>query len=180
MNTGQTLLSIGALILLGMSVLVTNRTSLQHGTIINTTEVGIYAVSLAQAKIEEASGKAFDKYSATDTAGMGNVITYLNQLTAAGALGREGTETYPDFNDFDDYKYFSGNNPYKMWIDGVDSFYVQTYVAYVDSVPPFNEVNYPTWHKKMIVKVWPSISPWVTGARDTVMMTYIYSYWWFR
>lgn len=178
MNTGQTLLSVGALILLGVTVLVTNRTSLQHGTIINSTEVGIYAVSLAQAKIEEAAGKAFDKYSASDTAGNGNVITSLAQLSTT--LGKEAGETYPDFDDFDDFNYYSGNNPYKIWVDGVDSFYVQTTVVYVDTTNPDVTVGTPTWNKKLTVKVWPSVSPWATGKPDTVTMTYIYSYWWFR
>jgi hypothetical protein len=180
MNTGQTLLSVGAVVLLGMTVLMTNRTSLQHGTIINSTEVGIYAVSLAQAKIEEAAGKAFDTYSSSDTAGNGNVITALSQLTPYNKLGIESGEVYPNFDDFDDYNYFSGNNPYKMWVDGVDSFYVQTSVCYVDTTAPDVPVNYSTWSKRMTVKVWPSVSPWATGKPDTVTMKYIYTYWWFR
>ena len=108
MNTGQTLLTIGALILLSISVVSTNRNSLQHGAIINQTEISLYSVSLAQAKIEEASGKAFDTYSSSDTLDAGAAITSLSQLSTT--LGTEGGETYTNFDDIDDYNYFSGTN----------------------------------------------------------------------
>ncbi len=182
MNTGQTILSLGAVLLWSVTVLLTNRSSLQHGTIINQTQIDIYAVSLAQAKIEEASGKAFDKFSASDTAGNGNVITSLTQLTDPNALGKETGENYPDFNDFDDYNYFSGNNPLKVYVPGVDTFRVQTTICYVDTTAPDVKVSTRTWHKKMVVKVWPTVSPWTSDTQkpDTVIMTYIYSYWWFR
>jgi hypothetical protein len=189
MNTGQTIMTIGALMLLGMSVLTTNRASLQHGAIINQTEVDIYAVSLAEAKIEEASGKAFDHFSSTDTAGSGAVITALTQLSST--LGKESDDTVSAgppmhyyFDDFDDYNYYSGNNPFRLYVDGVDTFHIQTTVFYVDTTNPNVDAGTRTWHKKMIVKVWPTITAWgdSTGKAkpDTVTMSYIYSYWWFR
>ncbi|MCX6143669.1 MAG: hypothetical protein NTZ35_10635 [Ignavibacteriales bacterium] len=182
MNTGQTILSLGAVILWSVTVLLTNRASLQHGTIINQTQIDIYAVSLAQAKIEEASGKSFDKYSATDTMGNGNPITSLSQLADPSLLGKEAGEVYPDFNDFDDYNYFTGSNPFKVYVPGVDTFRIQTTVCYVDTSDPGGKASVRTWHKKMVVKVWSTISPWSadTPQPDTVVMTYIYSYWWFR
>jgi len=179
MNTGQTLLTIGALILLSISVVSTNRNSLQHGAIINQTEISLYSVSLAQAKIEEASGKAFDTYSSSDTLDAGAAITSLSQLSTT--LGTEGGETYPNFDDIDDYNYFSGNNPYKFNVPGVDSFRIQTTVFYVDSANPAVAVGTRTWHKRIIVKVWPTVTPWgdANPKPDTVTMSYIYSYWCF-
>jgi hypothetical protein len=185
MNTGQTILTIGALMLLSISVMSTNRSSLQHGAIINQTEVSLYAVSLAQAKIEEASGQAFDAYSSTDTAEAGAVITAVTQLSST--LGKETGETYTsqsvnNFDDFDDYNYFSGTNPYTLHVAGVDTFHIQTTVFYVDTTNPEAAVGTRTWHKRMIVKVWPTVTPWggADPKPDTVTMSYIYSYWWFR
>jgi len=182
---GQTMLTIGAIMLLGMTVLNTNRASLQHGSIIAMTEVGIYATSLAQAKIEEAEGRAFDQFSASDSMGSGNVITLLSELSTV--MGKETGDVYGEkngFNDFDDYNDFSGNNPYKVYITWVDTFRIQTTVFYVDTSNPNVAVTGPTWHKKMIVKVWPTVTPWgedkAHSRPDTVTMTYIYSYWWFR
>jgi hypothetical protein len=184
MNTGQTMLTIGALMLLGVSVMMTNRSSLQHGAIINQTEISLYAVSLAQAKIEEASGKAFDTWSSSDTLDMGSAITSLTQLSTT--LGKEAGESYTsehvnNFDDFDDYNYFSGSNPYRLYVAGVDTFRIQSTVFYVDTANPEAAVGTRTWHKRMIVKVWPTVTPW-GGANpkpDTVTMSYIYSYFWF-
>ncbi len=171
--------------LLGFTVLLTNRSSLQFGTVISQTEIDIYSVSLAESIIEEAAGKAFDHYSASDTAGSGSVITALTQLTDPGALGKEADDTYPNFDDFDDYNSWS-NTPYVMYVAGVDSFHIKAEVFYVDTTDPDLKLSTRTWHKKMIVKVWPTIAPWGETASsgqakpDTVIMSYLYSYWWFR
>ena len=189
MNTGQTILTIGALMILGMTVLMTDRSSLQHGAIITQTEIDIFAVSLAQAKIEEASGKVFDRFSAPDISGNTNVITSLSQLSSVTELGRESDDTVAAgppmhyyFDDFDDYNYYSGNNPFKLYVAGVDTFRIQTTVFYVDTTNPGANAGTRTWHKRLIVKVWPSVAPWgdANPKPDTVIMSYTYSYWWFR
>ncbi len=139
MNTGQTILTIGALVLLGFTVLLTNRGSLQDGAIINQTEVDIYSVSLAESIIEEASGKAFDHYSASDTAGNGNVITALSQLSTTLGKESDDTLTYSPahyyFDDFDDYNTFS-SRPFVQYVSGVDSFHIWASVFYVDHYKP--------------------------------------------
>jgi hypothetical protein len=182
-GTGQTILTVGALVLLGSTVLLTNRSSLQHGTIINQTEIDIYSVSLAESIIEEAAGKYFDKYSSSDSAESGSVITALSQLTDPTLLGKETGEVYPNFDDCDDYNSWS-TTPYTMYVQGVDSFHIQAKVFYVDTTNPDVDVKTRSWHKKMIVKVWPTITPWGDSLGkakpDTITMSYLYSYWWFR
>lgn len=185
MNTGQTLLTIGALVLLSMTVLLTNRSTLQYGTIINQTEVDIYSVSLAQSIIEEAAGKAFDRFSASDTAGNGNVITALSQLTDWNHLGTEGDDNYTGgsgFDDFDDYNAWNAT-PYNWYMPGApDTFRIKAEVFYIDTANPDLDIKMRSWHKKMIVKVWPTIVPWgdANAKPDTVVLSYIQSYWWFR
>ena len=187
MGTGQTILTMGALLLLGFTVLLTNRSSLQFGAVINQTEINIYSVSLAESVIEEAAGKAFDHYSASDTVASGSCITNLSQLTDPLLLKKETDDFYTDANhnydDFDDYNSWSVT-PYVTYVAGVDSFHIKAEVFYVDTTNPDLKVLTRTWHKKMIVKVWPTITPWgdSTGKAkpDTVVMSYIYSYWWFR
>jgi hypothetical protein len=188
-GTGQTILTIGALMLLGFTVLLTNRSSLQFGTVINQTEINIYSVSLAESIIEEAAGKTFDHYSASDTMASGPVITALTQLTDPTLLGKESddyyTETNHNFDDFDDYNSWSVT-PYVTYVAGVDSFHIKADVFYVETTDPDLKVSTRTWHKKMIVKVWPTIAPWgetkASGKAkpDTVILSYLYSYWWFR
>jgi hypothetical protein len=55
-------------------------------------------------------------------------------------------------------------------------------VFYVDTANPDLDVKTRSWHKKMIVKVWPTMAPWgdQNAKPDTVVLSYIQSYWWFR
>lgn len=171
MNTGQTLLTIAALILLGTTIVTTNRTSFQHGVILQQTEIGLYAVSLAQGLIEEASGKAFDTYTAqpADT----TLITQIATLTTDLSItpGPESGEVYPDFDDFDDYH---STTPRNVYITGVDTLKIWATVFYVNPSNPNVSAVGRTWHKRMLVSV--------TGPSmlDTIKVPYIFSYWYFR
>jgi hypothetical protein len=167
-NTGQTLLSIGALVLLGSVIVSANRSSLQHGVILQQTEIGVYAVSLAIGRIEEATGKSFDEFTAPDDSGDTDTATSLTQLTST--LGPESGEVYPDFDDIDDFN----NLTTTVYIAGVDTMRIHSTVAYVSPSNPDLLLTTRTWHKKLTV--------YVTGSatRDTVRISSIFSYWWFR
>jgi hypothetical protein len=79
MNTGQMLLTICALVLLGTTVLTLNRNTLNEGTILRQTESGIYAVSLATSYIQKALSLDFDEGTVTRPA---SVATNLDPATA--------------------------------------------------------------------------------------------------
>ena len=66
MNTGQSLLSIGALLLLSVTVLRVNNNILTTDTVIQDSKFGILATSLATSVIEKANKKAFDANTAED------------------------------------------------------------------------------------------------------------------
>ncbi len=162
MNTGQSMLAIGAIILLSVLVLRVNNNLLSTGDVMNQSKFGVLATSLASSIIEEASNKAFDEV----TIG-GNSLTDKTLLTAT--LGKEG-EVYPDFDDFDDF------NGYKDTVRNLPSadFYVSCAVNYVSVSPPnINISASPTWHKQITVTV---TSPY---SQDTVRLSSIYSYWFF-
>ena len=97
MNTGQTMLTIGAMILLSMVLLRINNNFLNTNTVMMENKFGVLALSLATSYIEEATGKAFD------AATVDQPVTALNDLTAPSSLGHAGSEVYPNFNDFDDF-----------------------------------------------------------------------------
>lgn len=164
MNTGQMLITIGAMFLLSMVVINTNKTFLSTGDVMYNTKFNVLATSIATSVIEEANSKSFD--SITDT----TYITDASFLTDPSKLGPETGETVNTFNDFDDY-----NNYVK-----VDStmpaakFKVLCRVGYVQPSNPDNFVNYKTFHKGIKVTVSsPSMS-------DTVRMSQIFSYWFYR
>jgi hypothetical protein len=185
MNTGQTILTIGAIVLMGLTVISVNSSSLQHGAVLMQTKIGVYAISLAQSTIEDASGKAFDEASVisdipTDASG-------LALLTAYNALGPEENSTFAPplyvehandkstFDDFDDFNNFRESK----FVAGVDTMKIVSTVMYIDPANPDGSTNTKFWDKKINVKVWrPSYE---TNARqDTVKMSYIFSYWIFR
>jgi len=97
MNTGQSLFSIGALLLLSISILRVNNSILTTNTIMQDSKLGVLGISLATSLIEEANRKAFDAASAEDA------VNNLGDLTLPTSLGPALGETPDLFNDFDDY-----------------------------------------------------------------------------
>lgn len=162
MNTGQMMLTAGAVVLLGMTVITINNSFSNHGFILQQTEIGIYKVSLGMSVLEEAMGKAFDELSIdTDL-----IATTSLTLT----LGKEVGENYPDYDDFDDFNNYSR----KQGIYGVDSLSVLSKVNYVDPATPNVISASRTWHKRITVSVWGSVQP------DTINFYHVFSYWSFR
>jgi len=175
MNTGQMMLTIGAIFLLSMVILTTNRGLIATNTTMVDNRYGILAVSIATSTIERATSKAFDHN--TDTL----AINSTSSLTNVNALGIETGENinFPEnFNDFDDY------NCYKT-IPKVDTlkfegtnrkiiFNTFCRVDYVNQNSPNTISSIRTWHKRMVVSVI------ATGMTDTIKMSSVYSYWYFR
>lgn len=168
MNTGQTILTIVAVVLLGTNVVSVNRSALQHGIVLQQTEIGLFAVSAATSLLEEAQGKAFDKASVLDE------LLATTQLTPPDSLGPEPGEAHGDplgdFNDFDDFNGLRDT----MVVKDVDKFVRWATVCYVDTTDPTIPRNYRTWIKKMDVYVKG------TSANDTLKMSYLFTYWPFR
>lgn len=162
MNTGQMLLTAGAIVLMGMTVLAVNNTFSNHGFTLQQTEIGIYKVSLGMSILEEAMGKAFDENSIETDLGL------ITDLTVTP--GKESGEAYPDFDDFDDYNNFKTI----IGVYGVDSISIASKVVYVDPANPDGSSMVPTWHKKITVSVWGSVQA------DTLTFSTLFSYWSFR
>ncbi|MEG8947889.1 hypothetical protein [Rosettibacter firmus] len=177
MNTGQMLLTIGAIFLLSTVILNVNRGLLTTNTTMITNRYGIMATSLATSMIERAISKAFDEK--TDTA----EVTSLNQLTLPQNLGLDPGENRNDpnlFDDFDDFNCYrtipqrdslilDQNDPSKR-------IYFNTYcqVDYVDQNNPDLIKNQRTWHKRIKVLVTSE------AMEDTIRMSTVYSYWRFK
>ncbi len=164
MNTGQTILTIVAVVFLGANVISVNRTFMQHGVILQQTEIGLFGTSLATSLIEEAQGKAFDKNSLQD------LLQSATDCTPVDSLGPEPGEKRDDWNDFDDYN----NLRDTVRIKDVDTFCRWATVSYVDSTMPNVATSYRTFSKTLTV--------YVRGlaSQDTIRMSYLFSYWSFR
>ena len=167
MNTGQMLITIGAMMLLSLVLLRVNNNFLSTSTVLFESKFGVLAVSLATSVIEEANSKAFDHN--TDT----NSVADLTELTPSASLGPEGTEVYETFNDFDDFDGYHRNTASDTTIISAE-FDIDCVVDYINPSNPDATTTNRTWHKKITVTV---TSP---SMQDTVRMSSIYSYWYFR
>jgi MSHA pilin protein MshD len=168
MNTGQMMLTLGALMILALIVLRVNNGFLTTNSTLLDSKLGVLATSVATSVIEEATGKAFDHNSDSTS------ISDLTKLTST--MGPETGETYPDFNDFDDY---DGFHKVDNSMPSAE-FHIDCVVNYISDTNLDGKSSSRTWHKKLTVFV---SSPSMLGqddVPDTISMSAVYSYWYFR
>jgi hypothetical protein len=163
MGTGQTLLTIMAMMMLGRLILSVNTSTAMSGESIEMAAYRITATSLGTSMIEEATGKAFDAKS--DTVGISNPSNFST------TLGKEAGEVYPDFDDFDDF-----NKLHKVdSLKGSAIFATDVKVEYVTlSGNSIIVSGSPTYNKRITVSVSSK------SMNDTLKFSSIYSYWFFR
>ena len=174
MNTGEILLTIGAMLLLSILVLRVNNTLFNSGTVVTNSKLGLTAISLAQSRLEEIKSKAFDDKTVSAT------VSSTSSLTPAGSLGHESGETYPNFDDIDDYNGFTTTDTVQINPNlpktgsNVEYFRESCSVVYVQSNSPDVTSSSQTWNKKITVSVTNSM------MSDTITSSTVFSYWVFR
>ena len=162
MNTGQMILTIGAMILLSTIMLRVNTLNLDTDSVRAEAQFGVLATSIATSIIEEAKGLAFDEASVSSN------VDNLNDLSPV--LGKESGETRPDFDDFDDFNnYFEVDSTMPSAV-----FDINCSVEYVDVPDVDIQSATKTWNKKITVMVSSK------SMKDTIRISSIYSYWYFR
>lgn len=143
MNTTNSFLTIGALLLFSLVSLNFNSTVLSSTTVEVENKVYLTAFSLADDLIEEIKQKAFD------AATVDFPTTDPKTLTAAYDLGRGWWETYPEFNDIDDFNNFEQT----VSAPHAENYRITCAVYYVDGDNPDEIVWTQTFCKKVIVTV---------------------------
>lgn len=139
MNTGQSMLSLGALILFSFLSVNFNSTILENTTVETENKVYLTAFSLADDLIEEIKKKAFDERTVDFQAIKQNQLTY--------PPGPETGEVWPYFNDMDDY-----NNYIKpVSLPHVEDYEVSCTVNYVNSSG--QDLTSQSYFKKVTIKV---------------------------
>lgn len=168
MGSGQMMITIGALFLLSLVVLRVYNGFLNTNSVLLDSKLGVLATSIAASVVEESTGKAFDEN--TDSTSVSN----LSDLSST--LGPETGETYPNFDDFDDY---DGLKRMDTSIPAAD-FEVECKVDYVTDSNLDGSTTSRTWNKKITVFVTSPSMYDIDGKMDTIVMSAIYSYWYFR
>ena len=163
MNTGQSLFSIGALLLLSLTILRVNNSILITDSIMQDSKLGVLATSVATSLMEEASKQAFDENSVNDA------VLSLSGLTSSSSLGPNNGESSSTFDDFDDYNGYT-----KMDTVNTVDFKIVCKVNYVNPDDIDGSTIEKTWHKKMTVTITSSF------LSNALTFSTIYSYWHFR
>lgn len=174
MNTGQSILTIGAMLLLSVLVLRMNNTLFYSGNVVSTSKLGIIAISLAQSRLEEIKSKAFDENTVS------SALSATSGLTTAAKLGPESGEVYPVYDDIDDFNGFTRVDTVQINPNlaksgsNVEYFNESCSVVYVASNTPEVTSASQTWNKKITVFVTHKL------MSDTIKVSTIFSYWVFR
>jgi hypothetical protein len=170
MNTGQTLMTLGAFMLLTTvllnfySILSSTNDSIASG------QDGILETTIATSYIELAQGLAFDEVTDSSDIALGNP----NALTDPGNLGPDGPDedSVQNFTDFDD---FNGLTVDKE-ASGTNRRYRTTFeVHYVDPLNIENIKMSKTFVKRIDLTTW-RIFPPVSGITDTLKTSSIMGY----
>jgi hypothetical protein len=179
MNTGQMMLTIGALALLSLAVLNLNSSLNENDVSLAQNRYRLEALSLITSYMEQATMYFFDQCQA-DTLS----LKHINDFTLAGKLGPE-SEDSTEFNDFDD---FNNYTTIDTGLSGV-IYRVMFEVDYVSLVGDSIEYSgVRQWHKRMTIKVTdnyddpPLLYRNVSGDRikDTLKISFVQSYWFYN
>jgi hypothetical protein len=146
MGNVQSLLSLGAMVILALTSLNFNETVLNNSTTELENKVVLTAFSLADDLIEEVKVRAFD--AATVDFPTSNPAS----LTSPYSLGPGWWETYPNFNDIDDFDWFY-DHPKVVSAPHAENYEVRCRVRYVDGNDPDKVVYTQTFYKKVTVTV---------------------------
>lgn len=171
MNTGQTLLSLGAVALLSFLILRVNTLSVETQEDHINTRLGVVALSFANSYLDLIRNKAFDEVVLDST--ISNII--LSNLTYPP--GAEPGEIFQNFDDIDDYN-LKGVvlEDTTTLVNSVDpakktKIYYTSNVYYVNSNNPSVIQTSRQWNKRIDVKVWTK------EMKDTIKLSLITGYW---
>ena len=184
MGTGQTLITMLAMVLLSFLILRTNNLFLQTTTTLNTTKFEVLAFSLAESMIQEIEANPFDQNTVSA------VVSSPTSLSTT--LGPETGETFATFNDIDDFNNYTRIDtvPEKSGV----VFNIKCKVDYVLSTAPDVPTSTKSWNKMITVYVtspfmiqnaltnqyYTKVNATTKIIQDTVKLAQVFSYWNFK
>lgn len=181
MGTGQMMLTILAMVLLSVVILTINRNFYHTNTTMASSRYNILAISVANSIIEDATGMRFDEV----TSGAQNNTSVLTAATSLGLESGESASNRKTFDDFDDYNAYKTNPRLDtILVEGTSAkiiFNTICKVDYVTAANPNTTTTSKTWHKRLRLWVYcPEIRDPQTLKTDTIKVSTVFSYWYFR
>jgi hypothetical protein len=193
MGTGQTMLTILAMLLMGRLILMVNENNANMGEAVKMSEYRITATSLATSYLEDATGKEFDEKTLPP---YDPPTVTATSCTAPSALGPDGGEVYPNYDDFDDFNGLDRLDTLRDMTGKIITaiYHVTGKVQYVKisggAIVP--ETTTPTYTKRFTVTITSasmltdnfsyslapkSGQPLPTNIQDTLVYSVLFSYW---
>jgi len=178
MNTGQILLTIGALVLLSLAIFNINNMLFHCDISLAENRYRLEALSLLTSYIEQASQYFFDETS-TDTSSEKN----LQDFTSLANFGFDEND-YGEIDDFDDFHNYVKIDTGRSGVVYRNMFKVE-YIKLVgnDIVVSSNK----EYHKRMTIYITDDYNPplifkFVNGQKmkDTLSVSFIHSYWFYN
>jgi hypothetical protein len=168
MNTGQTILAVGAMILLSTIVLRVNSTFLSSDEVLDQSKYIFLATSIATSIIQEAKNLRYDDVTTDSTIGeITNPIAFTpKEFPVDAGECKDSIQTYDDFDDYDGYAYTDSSMPSAI-------FRVSCRVEYVDEKNPTVAATHQTFNKRITVTVSSKF------MSDVIQLSSIFSYWFF-
>ncbi len=184
MNSGQTMITMLAMVLLSVLILRVNNMFLQTNTTLYNSKFEILGYSLAQSMIQEIERLDYDQ--ATVSAAVSD------STKLSSTLGPETGETFDTFNDIDDYDNYTRTDTVPDH-NGV-VFNLRCTVDYVLPTTPDVITASKTWQKKITVYVtspymiqstltsqyYTKVKATTQQVQDTIKLSQVYSYWIFK
>jgi len=183
------MITIFALLLLSTIILRVNSNFLYTSGSLIDSKLGVLAVSLATSMIEQANSLSFDentdtsavsvKASLSETLGpdSGEFAFPADSVINWDSLSNDVINLFGskkvNFDDFDDFDGFTVNTLGDSTFNSAE-YNISCSVDYITEGNPNQITNQQSWHKKISVTV---SSPSLT---DTIRMSSIYSYWFYR
>ena len=167
MNTGQMILTAGAMMLISLMILSITSTQLTTQDSMQNSKFGVLAISLGSSILEMATQKAFDENSTEDALTLTNQLTLSKDFGAGKEAGeyKDSMHTWDDYDDFHGYTNVDTTMPSAF-------FQIACTVEYVAPSGGALVVSANrTWHKMMTVTI---TSP---SMQDPVILRKVFSYW---
>ncbi len=178
MNTGQILLTIGALMILSVAVFNVNKMLVHSDFLLSENRYRLEALSLLTSYVEQTSQYYFDEAS-TDSSSLKN----LEDFTLPGNLGFEDNDL-GEIDDFDDLNQVVRIDTGRSGVIYKIYFQIDYVTLQGNNIVSSNEREY---HKQMMIYIMdnydpPLICKYENGAkvRDTLRVSFVRSYWFYN
>ena len=188
MGTGQTMLTILAMVMMSRLILVVNENNSNMGEAVKMSEYRITATSLGTSYLEDASGKDFDEKTLPPN---DPPTVTASSCTIPSLLGVESGEVYPNYDDFDDFNGLDRLDTLRDLSGKIITaiYHVRVKVQYVKVVGStiVVETLAPTYTKRMTVTITSpqvlkdnfsyALNTTTPNVQDTLTFTTLFSYW---